>query len=61
MRCLPCIRRMVGKDDTDTERRRGRGKESVYYVSIEWYKKTTRIQRDEDEEEVKVPLGLVFD
>ena len=56
MRCIPCIRRMVGKDDTDTERRRGRGKEGVYYVSVEWYKNTTRIQRDEDEEEVKVTI-----
>ena len=47
MRCLLCIRRMVWRDDADTERRRWRGRERevVYFVSVGWFEETIRIQR----------------
>ena len=51
-KCLLCIRslRMVSKNDTDTETRRGRG--SAYFVPVGWSEKMMRIQKDKDEEKV---------
>ena len=46
-RCLLCMRRMILRNDTDTERQRGR--EGAYFVSVAWFKKMTRIQRDEED------------
>ena len=39
---------MVRRNDTYTERRKER--EGASFVSVEWSKKTTRIQRAEEEE-----------
>ena len=50
MRCLLCMRRMILRNDTDTERQRGR--EGAYFVSVAWFKKMTRIQRDEEDIEM---------
>ena len=51
-KCLLCIRnlRMVSKNDTDTETKKGR--RSAYFVSVEWSEKMMRIQKDKDEEKV---------
>ena len=51
-KCLLCIRslRMVSKNDTDTETKRGRV--SASFVSVEWSEKMMRIQKDKDEEKV---------
>ena len=36
----------------DTERRRGRGREGAYFISVARPEKTIQIQRDEEQEEV---------
>ena len=50
MKCLLCIRRMVWRDDTNTERRRGSGREGAYLLSVYWSKETIPIQRDDEDD-----------